>query len=144
MTLNRPALVILATAAATAVNLLVFVGGLALGVPFRFPGADGLPIAWGFVAGLTAVPLGVALTAFALVAPRRPWATRAALVAAPVVALGSIPLMPVSVGFDLATTVALAIMHVVVGTFAVLGVLGIRRRLADAPQPAVVAAGANA
>lgn len=136
MRLSRPVIVLLATAAAVAVNLAIYLVGLAAGVPFRFPGADGMAIAWPFVVGLTAVPLSLALTAVALLAPRWRWVVPAALVAAPVLALVSIPLMPVPVGFDAATTVGLSLMHVVVGAFGVLGVLGIRAGLGAAAQPA--------
>ena len=46
--------------------------------------------------------------------------------AAPVLAVVSIPLMPVPVGFDLATTLALSAMHLVVGAAGAIGVVALR------------------
>jgi len=127
MTLSRSAIVLLATAAAVVADLAIYLVGGALGASFTFPGPDGAAIPWFVVALFSAVPLGLALTAVTLLAPRRPWVLRAALIAAPVVALVSIPLMPVPVGFDLGTTLSLSLMHLAVGGIGLLGVLGIRR-----------------
>lgn len=133
MRLSRTVIVLLAVAAAVVVNLAIYLIGGAAGASFRFPGADGVAIPWFVVAGLTVVPLGVALAAVALLAPRWRWVIPAGLIAAPVLALVSIPLMPVPVGFDLGTTIGLSLMHVVVGIAGLLGVLGIRARLAGQP-----------
>lgn len=126
MRLNRPIIILSAVLVAVAVNLAIYaVGGLA-GASFRFPGADGAVIPWFVVAAFSAVPLAIALTLVALLAPRWPWVGTAAVVAAPVLALVSIPLMPVPVGFDTATTVALSAMHVVVGAAGAIGVVALR------------------
>jgi hypothetical protein len=137
MRLSRTASIVLAVAATVVVNLAIYLVAGGAGASFRFPGADGADIAWFVVAIFSAVPIGLALTAVALLAPRWRWVIPAALIAAPVVALVSIPLMPMPVGFDAGTTLGLALMHVATGLFAVLGVLGIRRALgASEPAPA--------
>lgn len=136
MNLSRPVIIVLAAVAAAIVNLAIYVVGSASGVTFQFP--DGTVIPFFVVAIFSAVPLAIALTLVALLAPRWSWVTRAALIAAPVVAVISIPLMPVPVGFDLPTTLALSAMHLVVGTAGLLGVLALRARLA-AGAPAVTA-----
>ena len=134
---SRFVIVLLAVAAAVVIDLLIYLVGGAAGASFRFPGADGAVIPWIVVAIFSAVPLGLALAAVALLAPRWRWVIPAALVAAPVLALVSIPLLPMAVGFDATTTAALASMHIATGVFAVLGVLGIRRAVgASEPVPA--------
>jgi hypothetical protein len=122
---SRPVVILSAVAAAVVANLAVLAIGGALGASYAFP-ADGTVIPWFVVVLFSAVPLGIALTLVSLLAPRWPWVTTAALVAAPVLALVSIPLMPVPVGFDLATTLALSAMHLVVGAAGAIGVVALR------------------
>ena len=128
MRLTRPTLVLAAVVSAVLVNLAIYAIGSALGATFRFPGPEGAVIPWFVVAAFSAVPLALALTAVALLAPRWPWIFTAALVAAPVLLAASIPLMPVPVGFDAATTVSLSLMHLALAPIAILAVLGLRRR----------------
>jgi len=137
MRLNRPLIVLGAVLLAVVVNLAIYAIAGVTGASFRFPGPDGADLPWIAVVTFTVVPLAAALTAVTLLAPRWRWVIPAALVAAPVLAVVSIPLMPVPIGFDLATTVALSLMHVVVGAAGLLGVLALRR------QPAVVASRAT-
>ena len=138
MRLSRPIIVLAAVLVAVAVNLAIYaLGGLA-GASFRFPGPDGAVIPWFVVAAFSAVPLGLALTLVSLLAPRWPWMFRAALIAAPALLLASIPLMPVPVGFDLPTTVALSLMHLALAPIAVVAVLGLRRRGSGAQAPGAV------
>lgn len=122
---SRPVTVLLAVVAAVVLNLAVFAIGGALGASYDFP-TGGTTVAWYFVVGMTAIPLAIALTAVALLAPRWPWISTAALIAAPVLAVVSIPLMPVPVGFDLPTTIALSAMHLVVGAVGAIGVVALR------------------
>jgi hypothetical protein len=127
MRINRPILVLAAVVAAVLVDLAIFaIAGMA-GASLRFPGADGAELSPLVVAGMSAVPLGLALALAAVLAPRLPWVVPAGLVAAPVLLLGSIPLMPLQVGFDAGTTVALSLMHVALVPIAVLALLGLRR-----------------
>ena len=128
MRLNRPIIVLTATLVAVLVNLAIYAIGGAAGASFRFPGADGAVIPWFVVAAFSAVPLALALTIVALVGRRLPWIFTAALVAAPVLLLASIPLMPVPVGFDVATTVSLSLMHLALAPIAIVAVLGLRRQ----------------
>jgi hypothetical protein len=106
-------------------NLAVFAIGGALGATYAFP-TGGAVIPWFVVVAFTALPLGLALTLVAVLAPRWAWVTPAALVAAPVLAVVSIPLMPLPVGFDVATTLALCAMHLVVGASGAIGVVALR------------------
>ena len=128
MRLPRTTTVLAATLLAVLINLAIYALGSAAGATFRFPGPDGAVIPWFAVAAFSALPLAVALTAIALLAPRRPWIATAALVAAPVLLLASIPLMPVPVGFDTATTVALSLMHAALVPIAMLAVVMLRRQ----------------
>lgn len=128
MRLNRPILVLAAVAAAVLVNLAIFAFAGLAGASLRFPGADGVELSPLVVAAMSAIPLGLALAVVAVLGPRRRWVTPAALVAAPVLLIVSIPLMPLTVGFDLGTAVALSLMHVALVPIAVLAVLGLRRQ----------------
>ena len=128
MRLNRTTIVLAAVLLAVLVNLAIYALGGVAGATFRFPGPDGAVIPWFVVAAFSAIPLGLALTGVALLAPRLPWIFTAALIAAPVLLAASIPLMPVPVGFDLATTVSLSLMHLALAPIAILAVLGLRRQ----------------
>lgn len=128
MRLNRPILVLAAVVAAVLVNLAIFaLAGLA-GASLRFPGPDGVELSPFVVAAMSAIPLGLALAVVAVLASRLSWVTPAALVAAPVLLLGSIPFMPLAVGFDLGTAVALSLMHVALVPIAVVAVVALRRQ----------------
>lgn len=132
MRISRPVVILAAVGAALVLNLAIYAIGGAAGAAYTFPGPDGAAIPWFVVAVFSVAPLGLALTVVALLAPRRRWVIPAALVAAPMVLAVSIPLMPLAVGFDTATALALAAMHVALVPITVLALLGLRRATAPA------------
>ena len=110
----RAAVVALAVLAAVVFNLIVYAVGRAAGGTFRFTSA-GAPaeVDAVTVAGFSAVPLLVGLVAVALLAPRGAWVTRVALVLGPLLAIGTVAAMTVPADFDRASTVTLAVCHLV-------------------------------
>lgn len=126
---SRALVVLVAVLSAVAANLVVFSVGRAAGGRYSFP-RDGtvLQVDAATVAGFTAVPLLVGLALVALLGPRLAWVHRAALVVAPVLAVGTIGVMTLPAGFDTASTVALALCHLTLVPASVLAVLALRRR----------------
>ncbi|MEU8818653.1 DUF6069 family protein [Actinoplanes sp. NPDC048796] len=124
----KTVLLILAVAVAVAVNLLVYAVGRAAGGTFRFT-TSGEPAEVDAltVAGFSAVPLLIGLTAVALLGP---WAARTALVLAPLLALATIPLLTLPADFDTVSTVTLALCHLTLVPFAVAAI----RALAPLPR----------
>ena len=110
----RAAVVALAVLAAVVVNLIVYAVGRAAGGTFRFTSA-GAPaeVDAVTVAGFSAVPLLVGLVAVALLAPLGGWVARVALVLGPLLAIGTVVAMTVPADFDRASTVTLAVCHLV-------------------------------
>ena len=108
--------VIIAAAAATAavVNLLVYAAGRVAGAAFRFT-SQGRPaeVDAVTVAGFSAVPLALGLTAVALLAPRWAGVRPVALVAGPALAVLTIGAMTIPADFDTAGTITLAACHLV-------------------------------
>lgn len=129
----RPVVVVAAGAVAAAVNLVVYAAGRAAGGSFRFT-ASGVPaeVDAATVAGFSVVPLVVGLIVVALLAPRAAWVGRAALIAGPLLAAGTVPLMTLPADFDTASTVALSICHLTLIPIVVLAVIVLR---APAPEP---------
>lgn len=133
--LGRTGTVIAAVIVATVINLLVYVVAWALGATYEFTSAVGAARVDALtLTGFTAVPLLAGMTMAAVLSRWWRWVIPVALVVAPVLAIGSVPFMPLAVDFDTASAVALATAHVVVGAVAVVGLLGLR---ALSPVPAV-------
>jgi hypothetical protein len=135
---RRAGVVAVAVAAAVVVNLLVYALGRAAGGTFRFTSA-GAPaeVDAATVAGFSAGPLLLGLTAVALLAPRFAWVPRAALVAGPVLAVATILAMTVPADLDATSTVTLALCHLTLVPIIVLAV----RALASGARTAVPATG---
>ncbi|GAA4974087.1 DUF6069 family protein [Actinoplanes utahensis] len=128
----RAAVVALAVTAAVVFNLAVYTIGRAAGATYRFTSrgepaeVDALT-----VAGFSAVPLLIGLTAVALSAARAGWPVTAALIAGPLLAVVTVPLMTVPADFDTASTAALALCHLTLVPVIVVAVLRMRT-----PRPA--------
>lgn len=124
-----------AVVAAVVVNLAVYGAGRTAGGSFEFTSAAGRPseVDALTVAGFTAVPLLLGLTAVALLRRFGAWVARAALVVAPVLALGTIALMTLPADFDTTSTVTLALCHVALLPILVPAVLALARP--PSPQP---------
>jgi hypothetical protein len=137
--LPRFAVVALAGISAVAVNLIVYAAGRAAGGTFRFTAATGpAEVDAATVAGFSAVPLLLGLAVVAVLAPRAAWAVRAALVAGPVLAVGTIVAMTLPADFDTASTVTLALCHLTLVPILIAAVVAIGRAtsrvtLADEP-----------
>lgn len=123
----RAAIVALGVTAAVVLNLAVYAIGRAAGATYRFTSrgepaeVDALT-----VAGFSAFPLLIGLTAVALLAPRAGWVSTAALIAGPALAVVTVPLMTVPADFDTASTVALAMCHLMLVPVIVIAVLRMR------------------
>lgn len=128
--LSRPVIVAVSGAAAAVVNLAVYAAGRAAGGTFRFT-ASGVPaeVDAATVAGFSVVPLVAGLTVVALLAPLAGWVTRVALVAGPVLAVVSVPLMTVPAGFDAVSEVTLAVCHLTLVPIVVVALVAVRRRV---------------
>jgi hypothetical protein len=127
--LPRPAVVALGVLAAVVINLLVYAAGRAAGGTFRFTAATGpAEVDAVTVAGFSAVPLLIGLTAVALLSRFGAWVAKAALVIGPVLALGTIALMTLPADFDGVSKTTLALCHVVLVPITVLAVLALRSR----------------
>lgn len=125
--LEAAAVVATAVLVAVGLNVLVHAVGRAMGGSFRFTSAAGpAEVTATTVAGFTAVPLLAGLVVAALVARRWPRLVTLGLVVAPVLALGTIALMTVPADFDEASTVTLALCHVVLVPVSVLALLRLR------------------
>jgi hypothetical protein len=127
--LPRSAVVAAAVLAAVVINLLVYAAGRAAGGTFRFTAANGPSEVDALtVAGFSAVPLLIGLTAVALLSRVGDWVSKAALVAGPVLALGTIVLMTLPADFDGVSKTTLALCHVMLVPITVVAVLALRRR----------------
>jgi hypothetical protein len=118
-----PLLVAGAVVLAIVVNVGIHALGRAAGATYRFTAATG-PAEVGY----TLLPLGIALTLVAVLGRFWRWVFPVALVAGPVLELGSILGMTVPADFDLASKIALASCHLVLVPVSVLAVLALRRR----------------
>lgn len=129
--LNRPAAVLGPTVAAVVANLIIWAIAKAAGVNFEATsnGEVGEVPASGIVV-ITAVPMLVGLTAAVLLAYRWPGILRIAEIVGSVLAILTIGLT-IAADFDLSSTIALALMHVTLVPAIVIGLEGLRRRLAE-------------
>jgi hypothetical protein len=131
--LSRPALVAAAAVLAAIVNVLIYLVGRAAGGTFTFTaGAGPAEVDAVTVAGFSAVPLMAGLTVVALLAPRVRWVHRAALVAGPVLAAGTIVTMTLPADFDTVSTVTLAVCHLTLVPIIVAAVTALGPRAARA------------
>jgi hypothetical protein len=130
---GRRAVVVLGTVGvAVALNLAVYAVGAAAGGSYRFISAAGPAHVDAItISGFTAVPLLAGMTVAAVLSRWWRWVVPAALVVAPLLAIGSIPFMPLAVDLDAASAAALAVAHVIVGVSAVSGLVALR----SAPLP---------
>ena len=136
--LSRPAVIAAAVLTAVVVNLVLYALGRAAGGSFRFT-SGGAPaeVDAVTVAGFSAVPLLLGLTAVALLAPRFGWVRTAALVAGPVLAVGTVLLMTLPADLDAISTVTLALCHLSLVPILVLAVRALTgERRAVVPRPA--------
>lgn len=126
---GTPGTVIAATLIAIAINLIVYAIGTLAGGTFDFT-VDGTSehVYALLLTAFTAIPMLVGLTLVALLAPRLPQVIPVALVVAPILAIGSIFIMTMPTNFDTASTVTLAIAHVVVAIVTVAAILALRAR----------------
>lgn len=114
---------------ALAINLVVYAIGTIAGASFDFT-VDGTSehVYALLLAAFTVIPMVVGLTLVALLARWWPQVIPLALVIAPVLAIGTIFIMTLPTDLDTASTVTLAITHVVVAVVTVAGVLALRGR----------------
>ncbi|QYC38079.1 hypothetical protein Nocox_02230 [Nonomuraea coxensis DSM 45129] len=136
-----PAVTVAATvavtvAAALILNLAIYGLGRAAGGDFLFTAAgrpaevDALT-----VAGFTVLPLLVGMTMVAALARVWRWVVPAALVIAPALALGTVPLMTLPADLDTTSKLALALCHVALVPVTVTGLLRLRRPRPERPTP---------
>ncbi|RAK31479.1 hypothetical protein B0I29_115286 [Actinoplanes lutulentus] len=127
--LSRPAVVTLSGLAALTINLLVYAGGRAAGGTFQFTTAgERAEVDAVTVAGFSAVPLLIGLTAVALLARVWQWVTRVALIIGPLLAIGTIFVMTVPADLDTVSTVALAVCHLTLVPILILAILRLGKR----------------
>ena len=121
---RRAAVVVGAVLVAVVVNLVVYAVGRAAGGSFEFTSAAGDPseVDALTVAGFSALPLLIGLSAVALLRGLGAWVVRTALVVGPVLALGTIALMTLPADFDRTSTATLALCHVALVPIVVVAV----------------------
>ncbi|MFC8528284.1 DUF6069 family protein [Nocardia sp. NPDC057227] len=129
--LSRPVAVLGPTIAAVVANLIIWAIAKAAGVNFEATnnGEVGEVPASGIVF-ITAAPMLVGLTAAVLLAYRWPGILRIAAIVGSVLAILTIGLT-IATDFDLSSTIALALMHVTLVPAIVIGLEGLRRKLAE-------------
>ncbi|MFC4060874.1 DUF6069 family protein [Planomonospora corallina] len=116
-------------AAAVVLNLVIYGIGRAAGGGFRFTAAgQAAEVDAITVVGFTVLPLLTGMTLAAVLARIWPWAVPAGLAVAPVIALGTIPVMTIPADFDDASTITLALCHVALVPVTAAGLLALRRR----------------
>lgn len=127
--LSRVALVALSVVTAVVVNLVVYSVGRAAGGTFQFTSSSGpAEVDAVTVAGFSAIPLLIGLTAVALLAPLATWVIRAALIVGPVLAVGTIALMTLPTDFDTASKATLALCHLTLVPITIAAVVAIGRQ----------------
>ncbi|SDR77119.1 hypothetical protein SAMN04488543_0403 [Friedmanniella luteola] len=125
----RTALGVVAVAVlvAVAADLALYGLGRAAGGSFVFTAPAGATrVDAATVAGFAALPLLVGLALAVLLARRWPRVLGVGQVAAPVLALGTVPLMTLPADLDAVSTVALALGHVVLVPVSVLALRALR------------------
>jgi hypothetical protein len=112
---------------AVLINVVIYAIGRAAGGTFRFASPSGpAEVDALTVVGFTVVPLFLGMTVVALLVRVWPWVVRVALVVAPAFALVTIPVMTFPAGFDLTSTITLALCHVAMVPTVVFGLLALR------------------
>ena len=121
-----PGTVIAAAMVAVVINLIVYAVGTLAGASFDFT-VDGTSehVYALLLTAFTAIPMLVGLTLVALLARWWRQVIPLALVVAPLLAIGTIFIMTLPTDFDTASTVTLAITHVVVAIVTVAGILAL-------------------
>lgn len=105
-------LITAAVGSAVVINLILYAGGRAIGGTFDFTGPSGpATVDAVTVAGFSAVPLLIGLSAVALLARFGSWVTRAALILGPLLAIGTIAVMTLPTDLDPVSKVTLALCH---------------------------------
>jgi hypothetical protein len=132
-----PALVALAVAVAIVVNVGIHSLGRALGATYRFTAETGpAEVDTLTVIGFTLLPLTVALTLVAVFGRFWAWVLPVALVAGPVLELGSIAGMTLPADFEPLSKVFLALCHVALVPITIVTLLALRRRYRERPRQA--------
>ncbi|MEV0357024.1 DUF6069 family protein [Nocardia sp. NPDC050697] len=129
--LSRPVAVLGPTIAAVVANLIIWGIAKAAGVNFEITDngkVDAVPP--GGIVFITAVPMLVGLTAAVLLAYRWPGILRVAEIVGSVLAVLTIGLT-IAADFDVSSTIALALMHLTLIPAIVIGLEGLRRKLAE-------------
>ncbi len=135
---SRPVVIAVAVAAAVVLNLLVYALGRAAGGSFRFTSAGAAAeVDAVTVAGFSAVPLLLGLTAVALLAPRFGWVAPAAMAVGTLLAVATVPLMTLPADFDTVSTVTLALCHLMLVPILVLAVRALTGRRSGVPVAGV-------
>ncbi|WP_037140252.1 DUF6069 family protein [Rhodococcoides fascians] len=125
--LSRPRAVLFSVLLALVLNLVLWVIGLAAGGNFELTDAGTtMAVAPGGVVMLTVVPMVVGMGVAALVSLKWLPVVRIAQVVGVVAPLGTIA-MTVAADFDAASTITLALMHVVIAVVVPLGLEALRR-----------------
>lgn len=125
---STPTVIAVTVLAAAAVNVLIWAIGALAGGSFEFTESGTIQSAApGGVIFLTAVPLTVGMTVAAVLALRLPGVIRLAQVVGSAAALSTIG-MTLAADFDGVSTLALALTHVAIVPFLVVGLEAIRRR----------------
>ena len=131
--LSRPAAVLGPTVAAVVANLIIWAIAKAAGVNFEATNNGEVPASG--IIFITAAPMLVGLTAAVLLAYRWPGILRVAEIVGSVLAIATIGLT-IAADFDLSSTIALALMHVTLIPAIVIGLEGLRRKLAEPGEAA--------
>ena len=109
---ERVLLIAAAAGTAVVVNLILYGVGRAAGGDFSFTSPSGpATVDAATVAGFSAVPLVLGLVVVALLVRLGSWVTRAALIAGPLLAIGTIAVMTLPTDLDAASKVTLALCH---------------------------------
>lgn len=126
--LTKPRAVLGATALALVGNLVLWLIGLALGGSFEMTDqGKAMSVAPGGVITITLVPMLVGLTLAVLISMKWSPIIRIAQVVGALFSLGTIA-MTIAADFDAASTIMLALMHVVVAACVVVGLEAVRTR----------------
>lgn len=125
--IGRLAIVAATIVIAVLINVVIYAIGRAAGGTFRFASPSGpAEVDALTVIGFTVVPLLLGMTVVALLVRVWPWIISVALVVAPAFAIVTIPIMTLPAGFDVTSTITLALCHVAMVPTVVLGLLALR------------------
>ncbi len=141
--LSRAGILVASVVAAVLVNTVLYALGAAAGGSYDFT-STGRPahVDVATLAGFTSIPLAAGLIIVAVLPRRWRWVDPTAIAVALLLAVGSIPAMPLAADLDTASATALTLCHLAVGAVAVLGIRALRirsaavTRRASVPNPA--------